>query len=752
MRHYRSICLLACLALLAACVPSSADGFMLPASSGVPRFSVPYHRVQVTIDHQVATTEIDQAFHSNAGQPIEGTYIFPIAEGMSLSKFTMTANNEELPHRILERDEARRIYNGIVQQQRDPALLEWLGARMIKASVFPIQPGEDKRIRIAYQEVLPAQGGAVKYVYPLRTEKLSARPLRDCSVDITIRSAHPLRSIYSPTHAVTVTRRGPNEAVAHYAAHDVLPDQDLVLYYTMSEEKLGLDLLTYRDPRDGDGYFLLLAAPDAQVRADEVLPKDVVFVLDISGSMAEDGKIAQAKAALRFCLQRLDPRDRFNVVAFNTGIHPWQSGLQRATREHVAAADRYFSGLKAAHNTDIDDALGKALQMLSTGEEGRARSIIFLTDGLPTDGVTDTEAILTNARTRNTLDARIFDFGVGEKYNAHLLDRLAEDSHGVADNVLPGESITDKVTGFYAKVASPLLRKLHMDWGGMQVSEQYPHDLPDLYTGSQLVIVGRYTPRQALQAQIALTGMAAGRLQTTAATVNFPANAQENDFIPRLWATRKIGYLEDQLRLHGGDQRTLEEIIHLSKEFGILSQYASFLVDMDNSVPGKPVPMAAVSAPASLARENMSRVYDARNQFSGAGAVEQSANSKQKRYADQFTPQDPFSNGPGRRATYNQLRNTGQRTFVQSGEKWLDLKASPTGRIIKVQAFSPAYLQLANAHPRMAQYLSLGTNVTVTVNDLAVEIGADGQREEFTPAELTTLKTKMDAEFGAPPA
>lgn len=740
--------------LFGLCEGAKADGMMIPVRPEVPSFSVVYHRVKVKIDRQIATTEIDQAFRSSARHPIEGTYVFPIAEGMTLSKFSMYVGGEELSHRILDKEEARRLYNDIVAKRRDPALLEWLGTRMVQARVFPIQPGEDKRIRIAYQEVLKAQGGAVKYVYPLKTEKLSATPLQECSLDMTIRSAQPIRSVYSPSHNVTVRRDAERTAHVTYDARNVLPDQDLVLYYTVSEKDLGVDLLTYRDPRQGDGYFLLLAAPKAELRENEVQPKDVVFVLDTSGSMASDNKIQQAKAALKFCVNNLDPRDRFGVIAFSNDVRLWQDGLRKASSGSLRAAEEYVGQFKADGGTNINGALGAALDMLASDvseDTARPPVIIFLTDGLPTVGITDVNQILANVRKANRRRARIFDFGVGNDYNAHFLDKLANENNGYAENVLPKEDIEVKVSDFYGKVSAPLLMNVRVDWGAMRVYDAYPKEPPDLFKGSQLVIAGRYESEgKATNTTVELSGEAARRRQTFRYEVTFPNSAFDDDFIPRLWATRKIGYLEDQVRLNGASKELLEEIIRLSKEHGILTEYTSFLVDMDVTAPGGARANVISKSDGGLAAEGLGRVNDLRNRQSDASAVAQSVNKKTLMNAQQAA--QPGGNviltEDGRRVQMSQMRNVSQRTFVQSGRQWVDVSFKDSQKPVKVRTFSPAYFQLVNAHPRMAQYLSVSGEITVAVKDLAVQVGPEGQEEEFKPEEMKDLKAKMDSEFG----
>jgi Ca-activated chloride channel family protein len=782
-----------------------ADGMLVPREPIYPAFSVVYHRVDVKIDRQVATTDIDQAFRAHwwrepiplredrliypppprpiPARPIEGTYIFPLYDNIALSKFSMYVGGEELPHRVLPKEEARRIYNDIVRVRQDPALLEWVGTRMIQARVYPIQPHEDKRIRVAYQEVLKASGGVVKYVYPLKTEKVSARPLDEVSVNIEIRSPQPIRSVYSPTHPVTVRREGDHRAFVSYRDRNARPDQDLVLYYTVSEKDLGLDLLTYNDRR-GDGYFLLLAAPKAELRRDEVQAKDVVFVLDTSGSMAGDGKMEQAKAAMKFCVNNLDSRDRFNVVAFSTDIRPWRSGLQSATRENVRDAEEFIAQFKAQGGTNIHESLRAALEMLndtpsvsppSQGGEGggmRPPVLIFMTDGLPTVGETNNERILAMVKDLNRRRVRVFDFGVGYDVNTHFLDRLAEQNNGYAENVLPKEDIEVKVSDFYAKVSTPLMMNVRMDWGKADVYDLYPREMPDLFKGSQLIVLGRYRTRgEGIHTAIRLSGDVNGRRETFTYDVTFPHSAFADDFIPRLWATRKIGYLEDEVRLRGPNREVIEEIIRLSKEHGILTEYTSFLVDLDVRAPrlsfGPAGPPGAPGRPHVLAKSDRElaeegargvdryRQQEALGGAGGGSGVSQSVNRKAAKDAMQMPGfgGNVIMTERGDKVQLGQMKNVSQRSFVQAGRQWVDVNYKDSQKLVKVKAFSPAYFQLANAHPRMAQYMSVSDDVIIVLKDVALHVNKNsGQETEFSAAEFKDFKAKMEMEFGVQPA
>lgn len=796
MKGLRIIC--AVCALLVGILRVAADGMMHPyyppyweppimpphviyVPPVLPAFSVNYHKVKVNIDHQIATTDIDQEFHNNANMEVEGKYIFPLEDGISINKFSMYAGNEELTHRILTKEEAKKIYTDIVRKRQDPALLEWSGTSAISASVYPIPANGDKRVTISYQEVLGANGGVIKYVYPLKTEKVSATPLKECSIEINIDSAQPIRSIYSPTHNVTINKISETKAKVTYSESNTMPDRDLVLYYTVSDKDLGLDLLSYRDTQKGDGFFLLLAAPKVDLKPEEIQAKDVEFVFDTSGSMA-GAKIEQSKKALIYCLNSLNARDRFNIVTFSSDVRIWEAKMQAATSENVKRAIDVVSGMKGNGGTDINSALRAALDNLNerSATETALPVVIFLTDGQATVGEQVAENILKNVTKVNVKNARIFNFGVGEDYNVQLLDKLAMGNSGFAQNVGSQENIEVKVSDFYARISSPVLTNLKIDWGTANVYDIFPKTLPDVYQGAQLVITARYASKDIpLHTSVTVSGMANGKEMRFVYDATFPASSISEDFVPRLWATRKIGYLEDQVRLNGAKEEVVKEIIQLSKEYGILTEYTSFLVDLDtNPATGVVRPMA-MSSDKDLAAKGTKVMESYRNSTSNTDQIAQGQNRYNNAYANQLPSSynnqsaDSYSYqanngyaGAGNVPTYGAgtsiqpkpviappppttsgLQHFNQRSFVQTGKQLIDVNLKDTQNKLKVKLFSPAYFQLAAANDKMAQYLSRGEEITIALQGDAIVVGNEGREEEFTTEELARLTDQMAASF-----
>ncbi|MGC8874410.1 MAG: VIT domain-containing protein [Chloroflexia bacterium] len=710
--------LLAAAALLAALFFSPAargDGLIIidPVPPGRPAYlTVVYHHVEVTIEDQVAVTRIDQLFRNDQETTVEGTYIFPLPEEASIQRFAMYVDGKPLEGKVLSREEARAIYESIVRRNRDPALLEYVGRNAFQASIFPIAPHEEKRIQIEYAQLLPAEQGLVEYVYPLNTERFSPQPIEDVAITVRLQSKEPLTAIYSPSHEVKITRDGNHRATIGYEERDALPERDFVLYYAVSAEDVGVNLLTYRT-RGEDGFFLLLVAPPADAADRKVVAKDVLLVLDTSGSM--DGeKIEQAKAALAFVLSHLNADDRFAVIAFHSAVSTYADRLLPASER--AGALQYVEGLAAGGSTDIDGALARALD-LADRESTRPQLILFLTDGLPTVGEQDTARILENVRRRASPNIRLFAFGVGYDVNSALLDALAQENHGASTYILPGENLEERVSAFYSKIESPVLTHLELDLD-IPVWDTYPHSLPDLFLGSQLVWVGRY--REARSTTLVLRGRVNGEDRIYRyEDLTFPEEDMHRDFIPRLWAMRKIGYLLNEIRLHGENPELIDEIVELSLRYGVITPYTSFLVDETGRV---------------LTERGLEESKQAFGAAIPVLAPEVGADGVTYSLERQRLSESETAYASARPAG---LRQVGERTFLQVSGVWTDTTYRQGTPTRKVTFGSDTYFALAARNPQWARYLSLGERVIVVLDGAAYEVVPEDVPPVPLPADPT---------------
>ena len=715
------------------------------------------HTVNVHIQDQVATTRVDQVFRNDTGRDLEGSYLFPLPEDAIVTSFSMFVDGQQITGEVLTREEARRIYESIVRANRDPALLEFAGRGAFQAHVFPVPAGGQRTLRLEYSQVLGWSGepggaqkqdtGLIRYVYPTAAERLSARPSQEPSFSITIATTQPLRSIYSPTHDVAVTRAGDNAATVTWSSKQdrtLSPSQtptirkQLELVYAISPDPIGLSLLTTK-PAGEDGYFLLLAAPSLQLGSTASVPKDVTLIFDTSGSMA-GAKIEQAKAALRYVLNRLNPADRFSLYSFASTVNAFSTEMQPASERERALA--YVDGLVATGSTNINDALiaGLRATTAATSSGGpRPQLVVFMTDGLPTVGPQLPQQIVANAKRAagDGSKARVFTFGVGVDVNTTLLDTLAADFGGVSAYVRPEENLEEAVSAFYAKVASPVLTDLSLDFGagggtgGADVYDLLPTRLPDLYAGTQLVLAGRY--RRAGTFDVTLRGAAEGRAESfTLPAATFaasPVKAQEQ--LPRLWAGRKIGFLLAEIRARGGTpaKEVVDEIVTLATRYGIATPYTSIFVPEPTLVPlspggipgtqsGMPPMPAATPAPLNTdagraqAAEALSQGVAAAP-VAGAGAVQNSLGTNQLQQSQAVQTVNSAT-----------VQTLADKTFQLVEGVWNDLSATPPPpeTRIRVQFASDAYFALLDTHPNAPTYLRAGTRVLFELNGTWYEI------------------------------
>lgn len=731
------------------------------APPGHPAFAplgVKYHHVTVRISDQIATTEVDQVFVNPSDRRLEGTYLFPIPKNAQIDKLMMDVNGTMTEAELLDATKARAIYEDIVRKMRDPALLEYAGQGLFRLRVFPIEPRSEKRIKLSYSQVLRSEGGLVEYLYPLNTERFSSQLIESVSVSVTLDTRQPLKALYSPSHEVEIARHGTRRAVVGFEAKGVKPDTDFQLFFaTTPTSELGLSLLTFRE-NGGDGYFLLLASPPAETR--RVIPKDVVFVLDTSGSMAEGGKLEQARRALRFCLANLNADDRFELVRFSTEAEPLFDRLVGATEANRKRAEEFVAGLKPIGGTAIEDALATALGPAQTqGEAARPYVVVFLTDGRPTIGSTNEKEILAKVqRQTEGKTLRVFSFGIGTDVNTHLLDGLAEATRAASQYVLPKEDIEVKVSSFYSKISHPVLASPRLAVGGsaVRLAKVYPHPLPDLFRGEQLVVCGRYSGGG--EADVSITGSVAGTTRTFSEKTSFPARAAGHAFIPRLWATRRVGFLLDEIRLRGESAELREEVVELARTYGIVTPYTAYLIVEDETRRGVPVTSRSLPmvererAAADEARREYASVAggvaggvagsvaetivvrkDGEDAVAGAVAYERlkrAENAAAPRAAN-IAAQSALSGRAAEAGARLQdalaaqgQRFVGGRTFYQNGAQWVDAQVSQQARARRVQVkFNSAeYFELLRRHPSAPQWLSLGRSVTFVIGDIVYEV------------------------------
>jgi Ca-activated chloride channel family protein len=587
-------------------------GMLIPKDESLPPLGIEYLRVNATITEGAADTHVEQAFRNTTGRDLEANYVFPLPKGAAIKEFAMYIGGKRMTAELLDAAKAKNIYQDIVRRMKDPALLEYLGGQIFRVNVYPVPAKGLQKIELDYSQAIEFDSGLRRYVFPLRVGEKFSRTLSDFSVAAHITSEIPIGNIYSPSHVISISRKGDNEAVIGFEEEGVTLDRDFSLYYALSEKDFGLSLMAHRTGRDG--YFMLMIAPKNVVEESQIVKKDVCFVMDTSGSMAGE-KIEQTKAALQFCIASLNKGDRFNIIRFATDVNPFKGSLVEVNDETIGEAKAFVEKMNASGGTDIGSALQQALSVET--KEGRPYLIVFLTDGKPTVGMTDEKQIIETIAEKNKGGVRLFVFGAGYNVNTRLLDTLASENKGVTEYVEPKEDIEIKVSRFYAKASNPVLADPDLSFGDkVNTFEVYPKELPDLFKGSQVLVLGKYSGEG--DVAVILSGMVNKEKRSFVYETTFPERNEKNDFVERLWATRKVGYLLEQIRLHGEEKELKDEVMRLSKEYGIVTPYTSYLIVEDEARPTPPVARRDLTGVTTYGGEWGGRVIRLHDRSGGA--------------------------------------------------------------------------------------------------------------------------------------
>lgn len=526
---------------------------------------------EVQLKDGVGDIRLEQRFFNSAARQLEGEYLFALPNDAQIYDFNLYINGKKTKGELLDAEKAASIYRSIVRQIQDPALLEFAGYGLFKAHIFPIEPKKDRTIELSYAQTLETEGGMTRFTMPIRQSGQGS--IASYHLTIELESRKPVSNIYSPSHHIEVKRNGENRATITLEASNLEGTKDFILYYDKSSQEIDANVLTFRPRTDRDGFFMLMAMPGQDIRQ-KVVAKDVIFVIDVSGSMGGE-KISQAKDALQFCINTLREEDRFEIISFSSGIRAFGDRLSTADADTKENARYFVANLSASGGTNIDAALGKALELKSSSD-GRPTSIVFLTDGLPTEGEQNIGKIIQNIASADKSFFRIFSFGVGFDVNTFLLDRLSLDSGGSTNYVKPGENIEREVSTLFSKIANPVLTQPEIDFGELAVYDVFPTQLPDLFKGERIILFGRY--QRAGASEIILKGRQDGKDKRYRYKINLSDRQTDNAFIANLWANRKVADLMMRIRFDGENPELVESIRSLALEYGIVTPYTSYLV------------------------------------------------------------------------------------------------------------------------------------------------------------------------------
>ena len=630
--------------------------------------------VAVDIVEQVATTTMDISLTNATGRRLEAQMVVPVPEKAALRGFIFQGAASEPTAQLLPKEEARKLYDEIVAKTRDPALLEFIGHSLIRSSVFPVEPRAAQKVRITYEHLLSADGDRVDYSLP-RTESIEYHV--PWNVAVRIKAKSPISTVYSPSHKLETTRAGENQFAARIAADATTEPGAFRLSYLLERDGITASLLAYPDPKIGGGYFLLLAGAPVKAPANNTLKREVILVLDRSGSMAGE-KLEQVRAAALQVLEGLEEGEAFNILVYHEAVESFAPEPVIKTAETMRAARAYIKGLRVRGGTNIHDALVEALRLKPT--KGCLPIVLFLTDGLPTVGQTSEKAIREVASKANPHERRIFTFGVGVDVNTPLLDKIALETRATASFVLPKEDVEVKVGQVFKRLVGPVLAgpKLQtLDERGKpalgRVREITPARLPDLFEGDQLVLLGQYTGDDPLT--FVLDGNLFGKQRSFRFNFTFDKATTKNAFVPRLWASRQIATLTDAIRELGADgaattaaanprvKELVDEVVRLSKEFGILTEYTAFFAREGTDL----------TQPVNLAMETFTNFQmRAMAVRSGYGSVNQSINNGVQLSQSCVNTRNGYWDANMSRVSISTVQQVNDRAFYKRGNRWVD--------------------------------------------------------------------------------
>lgn len=657
----------------------------------------------VSIVQQVATTAMTVTLENPSSTQQEAEMVIPVTEGAAVRSFTITGDGKELTTKLLPRDEAKATYDAIVRKLKDPGLLEFAGYNLIRSSVFPIPPRGRQQVRVVYEHLLKADGARVDYVLP-RSESFDSSSV-PWKIHVRIQSKTPISTVYSPSHDIATEREANGRVHARLTSDQNVSPGAFRLSYLAENADLTASLLAYPDASVGGGYFLLLAGvpPITSERAQEI-KREVTLVVDCSGSM-EGEKFEQAKAAAVQVINGLNDGEAFNVVDFSDSVESFEARPVVKTPRTLADVRRYIDRMDVRGGTNINEALQTALRQPVT--EGMLPIVLFLTDGLPTVGETRELSIRTNAVNANTYKRRVFTFGVGYDVNAPLLTALAQTTRAVETFVLPRENVEAKVGLVFRRLSGPVLADPHvdvLDAGGhittRLVRDMLPEQPNDVFDGDQLVLLGKYTDDGPISFQI--DGNYLGQKRTFKVDFNLKDATTRNAFIPRLWARRKIIRLIEEITQAGADGKTdvrtdprlkelVDEIVKLSTEHGILTEYTAFLALEGTDLTR--TDEVTIQAGANLStRAQQSR--------SGIGSVNQQVNAGAQRATGAVSRSNTYYDANMQRVEITSVQQIQDRTFFRRNNRWVDARVVDRESTIKpdevVEFGTPAFDRLVD--------------------------------------------------------
>ena len=605
---------------------------------GKPAGFVPLRHTEVKteISGFVARIEVTQEFENVLPDAVEAIYVFPLPHDSAVDGMSMKVGEREIQAVIKEREEARKIFDAARQAGHTAALLDQERPNIFTQSVTNIPPGEKVEVKLSVLELLKYEAGTYEFVFPTvvgpryipgnsvqagdrgtmpdtdqvpDASKISppvagmhtddAHAGHDFSIDVNLAAGVPIGDVESTSHKIFADRTGPDSFHVRLADDAVLPNKDFILKYQVAGQQISDAVLTHADK--SGGYFTLILQPPEKVSDEAAVPRQLIFVVDTSGSMF-GFPLEMAKKTIVRALNNLRKDETFNLITFSGDTRILFPEPVPATAENIAKAKQVLAGAYGSGGTEMMKAIRAALgDDAGSGkpmEGDPVRVVCFMTDGYVGN---DAEIV---AEVKKHPDARVFAFGIGTAVNRFLLSKMSEEGHGEVEFVTNPKEAEPAADRFYERVHTPVLANISIDWRGLPVTDVYPREVRDLFSAKPLIVTGRFT--KPVAGRIVIKGTQGNGEFSRAIPVDFNVAGAQNAALEKIWARRKVEDLmsQDWLGIQNGQSKYKAEIIKVGLEHSLATQYTSFVAVEEQTVvkDGKPV---RVEVPVELP-ENVS--------------------------------------------------------------------------------------------------------------------------------------------------
>jgi len=608
-------------------------GMRVVGEDGKPVLELPlkHTSVSASVSGYITRVNVTQTFQNPFKEKIEAVYVFPLPNRAAVDAMTMKIGDRVIIGEIKKREEAKAIYEKAKAEGHVAALLEQERPNIFTQSVANIEPGKEIEVIISYVEELKYERGHYQFVFPMvvgpryipgsptttpdgggwspdtsrvpdasritpPVMKPDTRSGHDIDVTVNIDAGVPIIALESKSHKISVQETGRSTRLVTLDPADTIPNKDLIIDYAVAGDTPEIAVLTHG--KDGQGFFTMIIQPKANFEANEITPKEMIFVIDRSGSMS-GFPIETIKTAMKKCLTGMNPDDTFQIVSFSNEAESFAPAPLPNTKENVEKAVAYIEGKNGGGGTEML----KGVQMaFSYPQDEKRLRIVFLM----TDGYIGNEAAILKVVSDNCKDARMFAFGVGSSVNRYFIDGLGEMGRGLAFYVRQNQDPSAQVEEFYERISKPYLTNIEIDYGGLKTSDIYPTTIPDLFSSQPLVLHGRYM--EAGSGKIVVKGKIAGQPFERTLDVEFPKDRAEHDVLGTLWARTRIHYLENSYICDPGDKNIPELVTNLALEFKLMSQYTSFVAVEEKTVTEGGVPkkvLVPVETPEGVSYEGV---------------------------------------------------------------------------------------------------------------------------------------------------